>query len=79
MTARAKLYMREVPGARGHVMVGISTGHLCRLERAEHAAFARMIRPGSLATYSARRSRWKRLRAAVLTARASWERLWRIA
>lgn len=75
MTA-GKLYVREVPGSRGHVLVGISTAYLGRLEHAETRAFGRMIAPGSLATFKARRSRWERMRAAVNAARASWARVW---
>lgn len=76
LVTAGRIYVREVPGARGHVLVGISTAYLGRLEHAETRAFGRMIAPGSLATFKARRSRWERMRAAVNAARASWERVW---
>lgn len=75
MTA-GRIYVREVPGARGHVLVGISTAHLGRLHHAETRAFGRMIAPGSLETFKVRRSRWDRLRSAYSAALQSWARVW---
>lgn len=78
MTA-GKLYVREVPGARGHVMVGISTAHLGKLERVEDRAFDAMMHAASHAERSRFEhlvDRWKRLHAAVHAARGSWARMW---
>lgn len=78
MTARAKLYVREI-GPRGHVLVGLTTAQLGRLERVEYRAFSRMVSPGSLATFNVRRDRWKKLRKAVNYWREQWARVWGIA
>ncbi len=77
MTA-GRLYVREI-GPRGHVLVGITTARLGRMESVEVRAFERMIAPGSLETFKVRRARWKRLRKAVDYWRAVWARMWGIA
>ncbi len=77
MTA-GRLYVREI-GPRGHVLVGLTTAQLGRLERVEYRAFSRMVSPGSLETFKVRRARWQRLRKAVDYWRAVWARMWTFA
>lgn len=63
----------------GGLRVGPSTDHVLRAERAEAAAFGRMIRPCSFAAYRIRLARWRRLRNRVDALRWAWLRMWRLA
>lgn len=79
LVSAGRIYVREVPGCRGHVVVGISTARLHKIEEAEVHAFAHMLKPVATPVFKHRVARWRRLRNAVLSARKSWAKLWGIA
>lgn len=74
-----RMYVREVEGGRGHVMVALTMESLHKLESAEVRAFGQMLKAAGIKpwpVYANKRARWQRLRKSVVDARKAFDRMW---